>query len=470
MFSRRSRAVSSPGNRELDVDVELKELDGGQVELIVRVPPAPVNEVRNRVLKSFGRRADIPGFRKGKAPRSVLERHIDREAFKEQIIDTLVEDAWDAALEKAGVKPLDRAQVRDADLGEDGGLTFSATVTRWPPIELDEYKGLEVTRHVTQVTEQQVEAELERLRSRRTRFEQLAQGDAVEEGDLVVVDYEMFVEGEKREDASASGYPLEVGKDELFPELNQALPGAHPGDVRDVEISYPEDHSETSLAGKTAQFKVTVREARHRRLPELNDDFAKAVSDLETIEALRGRVRENLDMMGKAIADEDVRNRLVGNVSEAASLDVPQALVDRETHRRMEDIEEELGRRGLTVQQHLQNVGQSFEDWRADVESDARQAARRALVLEQIGESEKLEVSNEEIEEEIRRQAEAEETEPEALRKRLSESGGLGRLVTRAYHRKIVQFLVDNAKVTEEIVEPDAQEEQTGNAAAERGE
>jgi len=451
--------VSSPAKRELDVDVEVTELDGGQVELAVRVPPEPVSQVRERVLKSFARRANIPGFRKGKAPRAVLERYIDEEAFKEQIIDALMEDAWDAALEKAGVKPLDRAEVREADLEDDGGLTFSATVTRWPEIELGDYRGVEVTRRITRVTDEQVEAELERVRSRRARFEHLPEDAAVEQGDLVVVDYEMFVDGEKREDASASGYPLEVGKDELFPELNEALPSVHPGETREVEISYPEDHSETSLAGKTAQFKVTVREARRRRLPELNDGFAQEVSDLETLEALRARVRDNLETVSNALADDDVRSRAAQRVADDASLDVPQALVDRETRRRMEEMEEEMERRGLTLQQHLQNMGRSFDDWRADIESDARQAARRALVLEEIGEREKLELTREEIEEEIRQRAKVEGIEEDALRRRLSESGESSRLVTRAYHRKIVQFLVDNAKVTEEVVEPEAAEE-----------
>jgi trigger factor len=456
--------VTSPGKQELEVEVEVKELEGGQVELQVRVPPEPVGKARNEVLKGFGKRANIPGFRQGKAPRSVVERFVDQDALQEQIIDSLLENAYDAAVEKAGVDPLDRARIREATLAEDGALTFLAALTLRPKIELEEYKGLDVTRRVSPVTEEQVAGELERLRVRRSEFRELPEDGVVEKGDLAVVDYDMSVDGEKREDASAQGYPLEVGADQLFPEMNEALPGAKVGEAREFEIAYPEDHSDESLRGKTAQFTVTVREARRRQLPELDDEFAKQVSDLETVEALRERVRENLDAIGKAMAEDDVRTQLVRQVTEGATLDVPEALVGREVDRRIEEIEAELDRRGMTLRQHLQTRQMSFEDWRADIETEARAAARRALVLDEIGEREKIQVTDEEVHEEMHRRAEAEGVKEEDIHERYADSQELNRLVTRLYHRKIVQSLLDNATVTEEVVEPEAEETEEGAA------
>jgi len=452
--------VTSRTERELEVEVEVTDLEGGQVELQVRVPPEPVGRVRDEVLKAFGKRANIPGFRKGKAPRSVVERFIDEDALKQQIIDSLVEEAYDAAVEKSGIDPLDRARVREPTLAEDGALTFLARLTLKPKIELGEYKGLKVTRRVSPVTQEQVEAELERVRSRRSEFRGLPEDGIVERGDLAIVDYDMSVDGKKREETSAQGYPLEVGADQLFPEMNEALPGAKVGETREFEIAYPEDHSDESLRGKTAQFAVTVKEARRRQLPELNDEFAKQVSDLETMEALRERIRENLVAIGTAMAEDDVRTQLVRQVSEAAVLDVPEALVGREVDRRIEEIEGELDRRGLTLRQHLQTRRISFEDWRADIEAEARAAARRALVLDQIGERESIQVTEEEVHEEMHRRAEAEGIKEDDIHERYSDSGELNRLVTRLYHRKIVQFLLDNAEVTEEVVEPEAEGEQ----------
>jgi trigger factor len=259
-----------------------------------------------------------------------------------------------------------------------------------------------------------------------------------------------------------------VGKDELFPEMNQALPGAKVGEVREFQVSYPETHSDASLAGKTATFRVTVTEARRRQLPELDDEFVKQVSDLATLEELRARVRENLGGIGKAMADDDVRSQLVRQVSEGATLDVPEALVGREVDSRIEEIEAELERRGLTLNQHLRNTGQSFEDWRADIETDARAAARRALVLDEIGEREKIKVTDEEIHGEMHRRAEIERIPEREVHERYEDPAMLNRLVTRLYQRKVVQFLLDNAEVTEETIEAEGEVE--GEVKAREGE
>jgi trigger factor len=471
--------VTSPAKSELDVQVEVKELEGGRVELAVEVPPEPVTAARERAIKDFGRQVNIPGFRKGKAPRAVVERHIDPAALKNEVVEALLSDAYDAALEKAGVKPLDRARIGEADLTQEGSLTFTATITLRPPIELGEYKGLQATRRITRVTPAHIDSELERLRTRRSQFEDLPADAEVAPGDLAVVDYEMFVDGEKQDDASTSGYPLEVGGDQLFPELNDALPGAHPGDTRELEVTYPDSHSDPALAGKTAQFKVLVKQVRRRQLPELDDEFAKQVSDLETMEALRERIQENLEAIGKAVADQDAREDLVRQVSDASSLDVPEVVVSREVDRRIDGATEELERRGLTLHQHLQNLGRSFEDWRADLEAEARQIARRALVLDEIGEREEIKVSEEDIHAEIHRRAESEGISEETLHEQLSDSAELNRLVTRIYQRKVVEFLAENAEIQEEIVEPEAAEEaseeadpagDTGEAQAAAGE
>ncbi len=418
-------------------------------------------------MKTFSKTANIPGFRKGKVPRALLERYVDQSALKERIVETLVGEAYEAATKKAEIDPLNRPDIPDAELTDEGTLTFSATITRRPKIELGEYKGLKATRRIAPVTDVQVDAEIERTRARRSQFRELPADGTVDKGDLVVVDYDMIVDGEKREDSSAAGYPLEVGADELFPEMNEAVVGAKVGEQREFTVSYPETHSDKTLAGKSAVFKVTIKEARRRQLPDLDDEFAKQVSGLQTMDALRQRVRENLDAIGRAMADDDVNNQLVRLVSEGATLAVPDSLVGREVDSRIEDIEQELDRRGLTLNQHLRNLGQSFEDWRADIERDARAAARRALVLDEIGDRENVQVTDEEIHEEMHHRAEVEGVSEDEIHRRYQDSGALNRLITRVYHRKIVQLLRDNAEITDEILEPSAEgEEKAGGAAS----
>jgi len=276
----------------------------------------------------------------------------------------------------------------------------------------------------------------------------------------------MSVDGEKREDASASGYPLEVGADQLFPELNDILVGARPDDTKELQVTYPEGHTDASLAGKTATFQVSVKQARRRQLPELSDEFAVQVSGLETADALRERIRQNLEAIGKAIAEEGVRDQLIRTLAEGATLDVPHTIVSRETDRRIDEVTDELERRNLTLHQYLQQTNRSFEDWKADLEADARQIARRALILDEIGEREKIEVADGELHAEIHRLAEAEHIDEERLRQRLHDSGELTRVYNRLYHHKILQFLEDNAQVTEETVESASDVEQTPEQSA----
>lgn len=451
--------MTTPSKQELNVQVEVKDLGGGQVELDIRVPPEPVQKMRNQVLNAFARRANVPGFRQGKAPRSLVERMVDQDALREQIVDSLLDDAYEAAVEQAEIKPLGDSQIGEATLTDEGELRFSATLTQKPHIELGEYKGLKITQRITPVTDAQVNAELDRARARRAEFRDIAEDATIENGDLVIVDYEAFVDGEKRDDISTQGYPLEVGGDQLFPQMNDVLLGSKVGEMREFEITYAEDHSDESLRGKTAQFKVTVTQGRRRQLPELTDEFAKDVSGMETVEELRKRMRENLEAIGTAMSENDVREELVRIVSNSAQLDVPESIVGREVDRRIEEIEDELDRRGLTLPQYLDSQEISFEDWRADIESDARSAARRALVLDAIGERENIEVSNEDLDEEIRRIAATQNLSDEDVSEQLRDSSALNGIVTRIYQRKAIQFLFDNSEITEEEVEP---EEETG--------
>jgi len=463
--------VTTPARPDLDVQFETSDLAGGDMELRVTVAAEKVGPIREEVVRGLVRRVNLPGFRKGKAPRALIERQLDQEAVKERIIGALLEDAYDEALERAGVKALGRARIADADIGEGGAFTFKATLTPRPAVTLGEYQGLRATRHVTPVSEGEVDAEIERLRSRFAKFSDLPRGAAIEKGDLVVVDYEGYVEGERYEEASASGYPLEVGVDELFPELNEGLLGAQPGDTREIAVAYGADHYDAGLAGKQVQFRVTVKEARRRQFPEVDAEFAKQVAGLDTAEALRARIRETLETVGRAVAEEDVRSQLIRQVCDAAAVEVPAGFVGRAVDRRIDEITEELERRGAHLHEHLRRLGRSFDDWRADLELEVREDIRRAIILDEIGVREKIEVTEEEVDHEIHRLAEREGVDEHTMHQRLSKSDEFNRLATRLYHRRIVQWLVDRAEVSEQIVEPKPEEESpsappTGEAAS----
>lgn len=456
--------MTAPSSPQLDVEFETNEIQGGDLELIVRVPPEQVKPIREQIISTFARRVNIPGFRKGRAPRAIIERHLDAEALKQEITEHLLEGAYDAALEKAGIKALGRARISDSAIADDGAFTFKATLSRRPEITLGDYQGLKATRHLTRVTEAEVDRELERLRSRYAKFVEVPPEGVIEKGDLVIVDYEGFVDGERVEQACASGYPLEVGVDELFPELNEALLGGRVGETKEITTASAPEHFGPQYAGKPVIYKVKAASARRREFPPLDDAFAKQVSDLETLEALRKRIHENLEVIGRAVADDGVRSDLTRQVCEGASLEMPPAFVGRAVDRRVAEIEEEVQRRGMSLAQHLSRLNRSFDDWRADLEIEVRDDVRRALVLDEIGTRESIEVTDEEIEAETARIAEQEHTTPEKVHEQLHQPEAFNRMATRLYHRKIVQFLVDHAEIAEEVVEPSIEEGSTGSS------
>jgi trigger factor len=451
--------VTTPAKATLDVQVETTDLGGGDIELAVTVPAEKVAPIREEVIRGLVRRVNLPGFRRGKAPRALIERQLDQEAVNERITEALLEEAYDEALERVGVKPLGRARIADAGIAEGGAFIFKATLTPRPTVTLGEYKGLHATRHVTRVTDKEVDAEVERLRTRFARFADLPPEAAVEKGDLVIVDYEGYVEGEKHEEASASGYPLEVGADELFPELNEGLVGSRPGETREIAVSYGADHYHPMLAGKRVTFRVTVKEARRRQFPEVDAEFARQAAGLETVEELRARIRETLEAVGRAVAEDDLRSQLTRQACDGATVEVPQAFVGRAVDRRIEEITGELERRDMHLHQHLARLGRSFEDWRADLEVEVREDVRRAIILDEIGTREGIEVTEQDVDQEIHRLAERDGVDEQTVRQRLSESNEFNRLATVLYHRKIVQWLLEHAETAEEVVEPTAEEE-----------
>jgi trigger factor len=441
----------------MEVQVQVEELERGETALSVEVPASVVRETRERVLKEVAQRTSLPGFRKGKAPRSLLSRYLDDEQLREEMLERLLPQACQAALEKTGIQSLERPRVEEPNLTEEDCLLFKAIVTRKPEVKLPEYKGLKLTRARSAVSEEQVEAELERLRARHRRFEPVSDRPA-QAGDLAIIDYEPAAEGEVKPEAGTKGYPLVIGSDTLFPQLNEALPGLRPGETKTVPVSYPADYSDPELAGRQVEFRVTLRELRQETLPELNDDFARAAGQCQTLEELRAQLRRSLERFAAAVAEAELRSGAVREVVDGAELELPEALVGREVDLAIDRETERLERQGISLEQHLRQSGSNFERWRRELELEARQRVKEALVLDAIGEQEKIEISQEDLEAEVARVARIEEIGEEQARARVLGSGQLERSVNRIFRQKVVDLLVASAEVTEEKAEGAEQE------------
>ena len=442
------------------MQVEIERLESGQVVVNVQVESDRVKQEIDRVFRDYSRRVSIPGFRKGKAPRAVLERHLDPEALKQMTMDRLIPDVYEEAIKEADIEPLGKAQVESAEFQDDQSLNFKAVVWVKPQVTLGEYRNLKVTRPATTITPEQVEAELKSLQERRGEYLPVLDR-GIEKGDLAVVDYQMSIDGNIRPEGGAQGYPLEVGADTFFSELNEGLMGARVQDVRRITVSYPSGHSDPELAGKEALFEVTVKEVKAKRLPQLNDDFARSVSDCQTLDELKERIKNNLQVIAQQLAEREMRENLVNRAVEGSFVDPPQVLVEQEVRRRKEEFEQALTARGSTWESYLEETGRDKEALSEEWEIEARAAVKRALILDAIGEKEKVEVAPEEMEAEIARLAESRKVTVAKVKKLLFEEDQLSRLVNRLYQRKVIQLLLDSAEVVAEEESPTSAEQDT---------
>jgi trigger factor len=264
------------------------------------------------------------------------------------------------------------------------------------------------------------------------------------------VDVALLVEGERHEQGSATGYPLEVGSDNLFPELNESLVGAKVGEERRVPVNYPADFHRPELAGKSGEFVVTVRQIKERQLPELTDEFVRQQTSITSVEKLRERMRRGLEAVGEAMAESNLRNELLSQVVEASQVELPGEPVEREVARRAAAVEEEVERQGVSLESYLARRGFTEQAWRRSLATEARNDLRRALALDAIGRAEHIHPTDKEIDRELAEQAKEEGRTPEQVRRRLERADDLDRIVNRVYHRKVMEFLVRNAEVTSE--------------------
>ena len=420
----------------------------GMVTLVVKADPEEVRLAVDGVYRDLARRANIPGFRKGRAPRALLEQQVSIEEARGMAAEDLAAPAVVEGLKQAGIEPFTIPKLDKTDLEADGSAAFTATVLPKPPIELGEYQGLQALRPAVEVTEEQVEGQIYHTRERHARYEPVTDR-AAESGDLALVDYDLVIAGEVVEGQSTHGYPCQTGGDTLFPELNEKLPGLKPGEQARIPASFPPDHPDAALAGKEGEYVVTLGELKTRAVPELTDEMARETHGVESADELRQAVRQLLEKMAGDEAEDRLRGELVDQVVAGSRVTVPLALVRREAAARLDQLETDLRGQGRSLQEYLRERGLEVERWLRNEEVDARGDLERMLVLDEIARREGIEVTEEEISDEVSSIAQRIGSSSDRLRRRLKERD-LDRLTDRIQRHKVLQFLVDHADITNE--------------------
>lgn len=412
------------------------------VALTIEITKAEFEAAKDKAFKKTGKNITVPGFRKGKAPRKMIEKLYGEGVFFEEAFNIIYPDAMEMAVEKSGIKPVGRADVDLGDPAEEGGLTIIAKVPVEPEVELGEYKGIEVEKETVKVLQADVKAELNRMAQRNARTETVER--KAKKNDTVDIDFEGFVDGVPFEGGKAEHHELTLGSGAFIPGFEDQLIGCKAGDEKDVVVTFPEEYHAKELAGKEATFKCKVHKVEETILPEIDDEFAKDVSDTcETLDDLKKEITERLKAERQEAADNAFEEKVLDAVIDGMKADIPAAMIDAQVDTIVQDFGYRLQMQGMGLEQYLKMTGTEMGAFRAMFQSQAERQVKTRLALQKVVELEGITVSDKELEEEYAKMAEQYKMEVEKVKAIVSKEALEGDLkISNA-----LEFIKKNAKV-----------------------
>lgn len=425
---------------------EKKEKNVGVLE--VEVESAKVDQAIDQAFKKVVKRVNVPGFRKGKVPRPIFEQRFGIAVLYEDALDILLPEAYSVAVDEANIEPVARPEIDIVQIERGKPLIFKATVTVKPEVELGEYKGVPVEKKDFSVNADDVQEELENLRKSHAEIIVLEEG-TVENGDIVIMDFKGFVDGEAFEGGEAEKYQLEIGSGTFIPGFEEQVIGLAKGEDKEINVTFPETYHVPTLAGKPAVFKIHLHEIKRKQLPALDDEFAKDISEFNTLDELKAdlekKLQEKAENDQKSFVEEQVIEKVVAN----ASIDLPEVMVDNEIVSMIEDFKQRLQMQGIPYDAYLQFTGSSEDQLREEMKENAEKRVRTRLVLEAVGKAENLEATEDDLNEEIAKIADSARMEFDQVKQILeSRDPHLHSLKDDIISRKTISFLVDNSKVS----------------------
>ena len=384
---------------------------------------------------------NIQGFRKGKAPRKIIERYYGAEIFYEDAVNIVLPDAYDNAVKENNILPVDQPEIDikgEIEKGKD--ITFTAKVTVKPEFELGEYKGVKAQKVTSRVLKKDIEAELEKKREMNSRMVPV-EDRPIEKDDVANIDFEGFCDGVPFDGGKGEGFDLTIGSGQFIPGFEEQLIGKNIGDEVDVNVTFPEEYHAEELKGKPALFKVKINSIKVKELPELDDEFAKDVSEFDTLEDLKKDIKENLSKAGKENAAHKTEENVINAVCDATEIDIPDAMINSQIDKMLRDFDMNMRYQGLNLEQYLKYTGMTVDKMRAQFKDDAAKNVKTSLVLEKICEAEGIDASEDEINKEYESMAESNGMKIEDIKKYVSEDD----VKETIKARNTIKFLVDNA-------------------------
>ncbi|TAN68600.1 trigger factor [Paraclostridium sordellii 8483] len=423
---------------------ELLKKEGNQVTFKITVDN---DKFEGAVTKAYNKnkgKFNIPGFRKGKAPKQIIESQYGKGVFYNDAIDMLFPEIYPKALDELDIDPIARPDLDIEEISKDNGLVMVVNVEVKPEVNLGEYKGIEIAKPDYTVNEDEVNLRLEEMRNKASRLVDVER--AIENGDNTVIDFEGFVDGVAFEGGKGEDYSLVIGSNTFIPGFEEQLVGKNKGEEVEVNVEFPAEYHAENLAGKPATFKVTVKNVQKKELPELNDEFAADTTEFNTLEELKKDLKAKVEEEAKNRADAEMKNSLVEKVSEGTELEVPEAMVETQIDNMLMELNYQLQYQGLQLEQLLQMTGRTIEELRNEKREEATKLVKSSLILEAIAKAENVEVSEEEVNTEVEKMAKMYNMEADKI-KSMMKATDLEDIKGQLKIRKTIDLLVDSAKL-----------------------
>ena len=432
--------------------ISCEKLEKSMVELQFSIDAETFKAAVNNAFKREGKKYAIPGFRKGKAPRHMIEKRYGSDIFHYDAVNDLFPEAYEAAVKEAKIDVVGRPDPEVVSMSEADGVVLKVKVAVKPEVELGEYAGLTVTKEAKNVNEADVDAEVKRMQDRNGRL--LTREGAAENGDTVDIDFEGFVDGKAFEGGKAEHYSLVLGSGSFIPGFEDQVVGHSAGEEFDVNVKFPEEYGAAELAGKDATFKIKLHEVKYKELPALDDDFAKDVSEYDTLVELKDSIRNNIKTNLDKQAEQKVENDLMDQVIANMKADIPDAMVDSRIDELVQDFEYRISQQGLKLADYLKYMGMNIEQFRAQFKEQADKQVKMRLAMEAIVAKEGITASDEEFEEEVKRIADAYKMEADKVKSIVDAAAVKADLAIN----KAIDFVKEKANVV--TAEPKEEEKQ----------
>ena len=427
----------------MNVTVERVE---NEATLKITAPAAEVNAGYKKAVQKIADQANIPGFRKGKAPRAIIEMHYGKAAVKQEAFEIVANKAYSEALNQEKLIPVSDPKVEESTFEEGKDMELTIKVTLKPEPELGEYKGLHVEKKEVEVTDEQVDAQIKDMMGRDAKMVVAEEGAVIEKGDFAIIDFAGTVDGEPFSGGEGKGYPLEVGSNSFIPGFEDQLVGLSKGDSTDVEVTFPEDYFVKDLAGKEAIFKVNIQDVKRKELPELNDEYVASKTEFKTVEDLRANYKERMQKAAEANAKAEYEHELIDLAVANAKFSVPEIMIEDKISQMVEEMKMSLESRKMSLDMYMQYTGLDMAKIRENQRPVAEENVKPDLVLDAIAKAEDIQVDMADVDAEIAAISAQHGASPEEVKKIIKGNGTMGLLLANILRRKAAHVVIDSAK------------------------